>query len=165
MHRKPLLDVSALDASYAAGFFDGEGCVAIYERAARHSGEGAVSPNFYVTVNMTNTHLGVLQHIRERIGGTVANFVRGKGKRRATYRWIASSKEASHILNILLPHVVVKREQILVALEFNRLVQERINRLHTGILGKPPLSSQEIAQRRALAAKIKALKNYGIRPS
>jgi len=161
---KELKRISEQDAIYLAGFFDGEGCVGIYQRSAGNSGPGAKNPNISALLSICNTNFAVLQHIVNSCGGWVTTLPRkcapklNGGARQKQWRWSAGPRETAHILAAILPYLIVKRDQAELALQFHRSVLEYMHRPHPGHNGKPALTKEEVQRRFALADKMKAMK-------
>jgi hypothetical protein len=163
--KKPLIDIAPMDACYLAGFFDGEGCVGIYERSVANSGTGAVNPYCSLSVSISNTNYEVLAHIKKRCGGVINNSsqnwyppLKNGMPRKTLWRWSAQAREGAHLLKAMLPFLIVKRKQALVGLEYYAITSMRLNQKHPGVYGRPPLSKNDLKKRRELMHKIKALK-------
>lgn len=104
--------------AWAAGFFDGEGCVLVElskEKACRHG----CRTSLHATV--TQTSLPCLQLFMEQFGGGIAT-ARAKtpnGRRWAVqYRWSVRNEDAAAFLKAIEPYTVVKKEQIAAALKY-----------------------------------------------
>jgi hypothetical protein len=103
--------------AWAAGFFDGEGCVLVNPR-----GNGKFHSLFTSVTQQDPTALHLL---KQRFGGNVTpdktatsdSYERKRGAV-LVWRWKASSVEAHAFLKSIEPYVVVKAEQVRVALEF-----------------------------------------------
>ena len=103
--------------AWAAGFFDGEGSVLVNPRL-----NGSAHSLF---VSVTQQHPFALHMLKNRFGGNVTpdktatsdSYERKKGAT-LIWRWKASSTEAFKFLELVQPYVVVKADQVRVALEF-----------------------------------------------
>lgn len=94
-----------VSVEYAAGFFDGEGCIHI-ARTIRVILGGCFQPD-------------LLKRFSIRWGGApVAQLYKRKGKARPTVRWELTGSKAAAFLNDVLPHLIEKREQAEVALRY-----------------------------------------------
>lgn len=103
--------------AWAAGFFDGEGCVLVNPRlnGSAHS--------LFVSVTQQNPF--ALYMLKNRFGGNVTpdktatsdSYQRKKGAT-LIWRWKSSSTEAFKFLEGIQPYVVVKADQVRIALEF-----------------------------------------------
>src|SRR5438046_3641105 len=106
-----------MSAEYAAGFFDGEGCVNLME-----TGPKAKSIRPLVRVILTSTHPTILYRFQEQFGGWV-NIYRPGVNRKLRYTWSQLEKKAIAFIQFIQPFSIIKREQIAVALEFWTYVQ------------------------------------------
>lgn len=99
---------------WAAGFFDGEGCIQVEPRP---SGYGV---SYYVNVQLTQNDRRPLDEIAARFGGRVS----GTGARAndRCFRWRASAGVAETFLRAVLPHLLVKRERAEHALALRDLM-------------------------------------------
>jgi hypothetical protein len=103
--------------AWAAGFFDGEGCVFVSER------KNQTLYQLFTTV--TQQDPAALHLLKQRFGGNVTpdktassdSYNRKKGAT-LVWRWKATSVEAKEFLQAISPYVVVKAEQVRAALEF-----------------------------------------------
>ena len=134
IHKSPPSNIAAL--AYLAGLFDGEGSVNIFKSSGQN---GSITPRYFVEISIGNTHKGVLQWVLENFGGRLThNGVQYTPNSHKTWRWRASTQEASSILVALLPYLIVKKEQALLAIEF----QERVTAFKA--CQHNPLTSEEI---------------------
>ena len=103
--------------AWAAGFFDGEGCVLVNPR-----NNGKFHSLFTSVTQQDPTALHLL---KQRFGGNVTpdktatsgSYERKRGAA-LVWRWKASSVEAHAFLRAIQPYTVVKAEQVRIALEF-----------------------------------------------
>lgn len=103
-----------LDIRYVAGLFDGEGCISLVKQ--RRLNSPLHSYNMRVVIAMT--HKPMIKLLQEQFGG---NFTERKGsmhnhRNAFTISW--SNKRAGTMLQILAPHLVIKRAEAEVALEY-----------------------------------------------
>jgi hypothetical protein len=104
--------------AWAAGFFDGEGCVLVEmskEKGCKHG----YRTSLHATV--TQTSLPCLDLFLKRFGGgiTSAEHKTPSGRRWAVqYRWSVRNENALEFLRSIEPYVVVKKEQVQVALAY-----------------------------------------------
>lgn len=103
--------------AWAAGFFDGEGCVLVNHRN---------NNKFHILfTTITQQDPTALHLIKQRFGGNVTpdkkaasnSFVRKNGPT-LVWRWKAVSFKAQEFLKAIEPYSIVKAEQVRVALEF-----------------------------------------------
>jgi hypothetical protein len=103
--------------AWAAGFFDGEGCVLVSERLNK------TVYQLYTTI--TQQDPTALHLIKQRFGGNVTpdktatsnSYYRKRGAT-LVWRWKASSTEAQAFLLAIEPFVIVKAEQVRIAAGF-----------------------------------------------
>ena len=106
---------------YWAGFFDGEGCV--WLNACQRA--GCSRPQVSLKVAVSNTHRGIMDMLAEDFpppAGRVLNSYLGGPKdqinRRQQFKWELSGYAAYEFLKLLLPHLIIKLDQALLAIEF-----------------------------------------------
>lgn len=102
--------VSDRDLAYAAGLFDGEGCIHI----GRHA------RGYKLQVMLTNTHRPVLDWFQSIWGGKLYDHPSYHRKRWTmcwTLQWGGKDDEV-RLLTDLLPNFQIKRDQALLALRF-----------------------------------------------
>lgn len=160
--RRALKPIAREAAIYFAGLFDGEGCVNICERHPRHGGPGQRTPIFKCELSLSNTHHGAMLHVLSVIGGNLFKSTRNPPKkdghpRRIVWRWGAGPAESIHILHHIVPFLIIKRQQGLLAFEFYKSINELRRQPHPGRLGKLRLSPEEVASRRQFVQKMQAL--------
>lgn len=97
---------------YAAGFFDGEGCVYLH-RKPRTRGPGW---DVRLTAQLSGTDRRPLDEFIVRYGGAVHPAGQPKGNRRQTYQWITASLKARAFLEAVLPYLIIKRKHAELAI-------------------------------------------------
>ena len=118
------------DWVYAAGFVDGEGCIAIVRSFAPRRGR-----YYYgVQVVVANTERHVLDWMQGVWGGWVVATSSGQGRARASWNWRTSSGTARVFLTGIQPWLRLKTAQCQNALAMDELLQ-RSRRT----LGREPL--------------------------
>lgn len=126
-----------VDLAWAAGVLDGEGCIhfSVYRPPARPSAK------YRLFIDIQMVHLPTLLKIEGMLGGSVRPINRGakKGNRRDIWRWSIGNKAAERILPLLLPYLITKRAEAVIALEFFALDLPKPSRRgrsqeHTSIL-------------------------------
>lgn len=104
------------EAAYAAGIFDGEGHVGI---AVTKNGRG--EPYHRLMLNITNTNVEIIHWLFERWDGCIHNpryFAQENW--RTAHRWTVSDGRAARFLQDVLPYLIIKREQAVLGIEFQR---------------------------------------------
>ena len=97
--------------AYVAGIWDGEGTVSI--------GRVASSQNYShsLMVQISNTNEDLINLLLERIGGKAQRRERQENWR-TCYAWQIYADNAEAFLRAVQPYVVIKKEQVEVALKF-----------------------------------------------
>lgn len=98
---------------YAAGFFDGEGCIQIARM--RRKGKHDV---YALRVSANQRDARPLLLFAEHYGGKVRKHERTRFGQCDMWRWLVSSAKAEAFLLRVLPYLVVKKDQAELALEF-----------------------------------------------
>ena len=96
-------DIPETMKAYAAGFFDGEGCISI-------------SKNGTVDVRITNTAFNVLSKIQEYFGGTITNRSQKVNKRQYAYSFYGEN--AINFLTVVKPYLIEKLPQAETVFEY-----------------------------------------------
>jgi hypothetical protein len=105
-----------LSAGYVAGFIDGEGCLSVFKSKPRPSRSYA---EYVAVLVVVNTNRDVLEAIRDWVGtGTVYDASRASAMHKRTYQYHAKGRQLIPILKRLMPHLVVKRRQARLMLDF-----------------------------------------------
>lgn len=91
-----------MDEQYLAGFFDGEGCIST--RGDR----------YHLMLRVGNTDKRVLDLIVARYGGKV--YLSNRGPRPYYTIKVTSNELCQQWLELMLPHLIVKKAQAIVAL-------------------------------------------------
>lgn len=143
--------VTQLDYAWAAGFFDGEGCVSLSDCTKRNSPRG---PARHITMKILicQKDRRPLDKFKGLFGGEIKPFVRGgknaRGGQSLVWEIVLRATLAANALKLMLPYLTLKGDVARVALE----LQARIDSYPRKGRGCP-LSEQEIAIRRELLAK------------
>jgi hypothetical protein len=94
--------------AYLAGFFDGEGCV------MTRRGSGGY---WELRLSVGQIDPAPLYLLQGRFGGGI--YRKSKGLLgRQVWAWVITGDKAAKALEALAPHLIVKRDQALLALEF-----------------------------------------------
>lgn len=144
--------------AYAAGFFDGEGCVLIYKRAATCLSPKSASPPYQIRVTLTNTHEGVIQDIQRTYGGNVCAYLKPKARRRPAWKWNASCQKAVAFLRAVRPHLIVKGEQADLAIGLQVRIEQTRHNTHLGRKGAMAIDPEELAAREAIWQQMRAIR-------
>ena len=114
---------------YLAGIVDGEGTITIgrSEYVAHRKAEGSRparqynSLGFHVKVSVKNTDLRLMKWLKNRFGGEYYDAKSKNPSWKDSYVWHHAAESKQEFLLAILPYLIIKREQALVALEFLRI--------------------------------------------
>lgn len=106
--------------AWAAGFFDGEGCIGIYRI---NQGQNF---RLHISAGQKNNDLPLLR-LQALFGGRIS---RASEQAHATAYWNITSKAAGEVLQKMLPYLTVKKEQAELGIAFQnrRLAPGKRNR-------------------------------------
>ncbi len=103
-------------ASYIAGFIDGEGSIMVIGRKY-----GAA-----IRLTASNTKLLVLEWLCEVTGvGQVINTRIQKDNHRAAHNWVVNAQAAEAVIRQIEPYLILKREQALLALDVQNHMHQK----------------------------------------
>ena len=88
------------ELAWAAGFFDGEGCVRIKQASQRGN-------SFYVIAHITNSNRAILEQVQDLFGGTVRP--QEKSVNKTVWSYYITSSEAIDFLKTLSPFLQEKK--------------------------------------------------------
>jgi hypothetical protein len=114
--------IAETDLAYLAGFIDGEGCIGIVtQRRSRHPDR----PNYVLRLTVSNTNPLPLRKFQAAHGGSLHLDMKQRGKDlwKPSGVWCLSDDRCATLLAQLLPYLIVKREQALLAIEFRTLMR------------------------------------------
>jgi hypothetical protein len=98
---------------WAAGFFDGEGCVCIQKRLRGNFLE------HFLSVQVGQSTRLCLDELAARFGGGVTSYSKTGGK---FWRWRLHGTKAERFLKTIQPHSLVKRREIDAAIELRSAI-------------------------------------------
>ncbi len=102
-----------MDPTYAAGFFDGEGCIVVSKYTLA---TGRVS--YLLEVAIENTYLPVLLEFQAQWGGGVVPKKRQAPHHKDKWRWKAHGENLLRFLRDIQPGLKEKGLQVEIALDF-----------------------------------------------
>ena len=114
--------VSSLTIQYIAGFFDGEGCVNIYQMK---KGVKKDRIGYELSASVHNTNVKIIDILKNQFGGYVNKRVRNNNRWKTAYDWKLSSSKAYEFLKQIEPHLILKKEQARIAIEFQNLKKSK----------------------------------------
>jgi hypothetical protein len=131
-------------AAYLAGFFDGEGHIAIAKRLARKRHQNnkiSQYTRFVLNICVSQITREVLDIFQREFGGVVIHLSGKKSYGRGEYSrwdWKCGTAQAATALERMLPFLIVKKEQAELALKF----QASMSRKAVGSKGHGPIMFQ-----------------------
>ncbi len=144
-----------MDIRYAAGLFDGEG----YVRVARWAKPNSLHVRYQVVGGIGMTYLPVIEALRDQFGGSLNENRHDLRNPRARiqFTWHIASQTAASFFRKILPHLVVKRDEVRLALELQDSIDKYVHKLGHHHIYHPD-RDKIFAYRADLAAQITALK-------
>lgn len=106
-----------LSAEYAAGLIDGEGSIGAHARTK-------LARTYYtarVQIGMSLPGLAAMQAMKARWGGSLTMTRPASDRWEEAWTWTCSGPAAAALLAEVLPHLIIKRDQALVALAIETL--------------------------------------------
>jgi hypothetical protein len=141
---------SPIDLAWAAGFFDGDGCIT----ATWQPRKGRPNPDMRIVVNVTQNDYRTLQQFQTIVGcrGKIYPLKRQAVHNRQCWSLVYSGQHALAVLRVLLPYLRRKRQEALLCMQIAKAGQLT---KHPGPNGHPT----EVWQlRRKFFEKLKRLK-------
>jgi hypothetical protein len=114
--------ISKEKLAYFAGLIDGEGSIFIC-KAILDSG----MPSHNLEVTITNTNRKIIDWLLDNLGGTERNSGKRGTADKSQWAWVVRHHKARPYLEAMLPYLVAKRDQAIIALEFLDAKVQRIN--------------------------------------
>lgn len=137
--------------AYAAGLFDGEGYVDIYQATKSKSSKNC---SLMLRVIISQKDGLIMNWLKNNFGGNVLFSQRNDSY---IYRWEIRSKAAEQFLNQIYPFAKIKKEQIELALKFQKTKGNYLNTLK-GHQKFRSLSEQEMKERFEIKEMLKKIK-------
>lgn len=106
------------DLAYMAGLLDGEGCIEIAKQL-RPLQKYGTKVYYYIRVRIGNTVPSLIKFCNKRFGGKIWSGYK-KNSTVKFYNWTIFSNQAVELLKLILPYLISKREEALLALEFQK---------------------------------------------
>ncbi len=103
-------NVNNIDLAWAAGFFDGEGCVMICKRTKAHA----------VRITVSQVDPRPILRFKSMFGGHISKQVRQNPNWKDQWKWEQDSKSGVATLELLLPYLCVKKEVAELAIAFQK---------------------------------------------
>ena len=135
------------DIAWAAGFIDGDGMISFFRRSDRRQ-------EFYIQVSATNTNRDPLEKLQLMFGGSICSMNKEKpgSKWKASWCWIVARGTAERTIDVLLPHLVAKHSQAILAKKARSLVVKRGQRR----------SPEKLSELRCIEQEFRELNRKGV---
>jgi len=140
--------------AYLAGIVDGEGSLTIGNYSSNKK-TGAI--HYQTTLQINNTDEGLILWIHNIFGGNIVRYTEKqtpKNSRQAVFRWIANGDRLTHICELILPYVVVKRRQVEIMLRMRETYKVRYKQGQKGFRG---LNHDVLSLRQSLFLELRNL--------
>jgi hypothetical protein len=127
---------------WASGLIDGEGSIYVSKLRGGRS--------HVLKIAVGNTHLVALQTLKAvfQAGSICVNEITKTGK--TVWKWTCASQQANTVIGMLSPHLIIKKEEAELALDFHRLLMATKN----------DLTDEVLAQREAYYWALKEAKTF-----
>jgi len=100
-----------IQLAYLAGIIDGEGSIYI----GNFSSNLKTGSKYYQTnIEVTNSDKSLIDWLFNTFGGRIYTYSMKqmpKNARRTYYRWIATGERVTHLVEIILPYIIIKKRQ------------------------------------------------------
>jgi hypothetical protein len=136
---------------YAAGIFDGEGCICISKKRAAKSSGGY---NYRLRVTVSQNHLDTLIDFQNFVGipGYLYPIRRSLNQNRDAFQLIFDGDKAAKLLEMLQPYLLRKAPEAAVALQYQRTCDVNVR------AGRAGFSAAVWALRESFCAKLRRMK-------
>lgn len=142
-------------AAYMAGILDGEGSLSIGNYSGnRKNGD----KHFQVNIAICSTDEVLITWLVETFGGYKGQYTpkqMSKNGRKQVFRWQCSSDRLTHICEICLPYLVIKKRQAEILLEMRKTYHDAHN--VKGIFQVQRLPKEILDLRQSLFLELRAL--------
>lgn len=120
-------NLTVAQLAYLAGIIDGEGSIYI----GNFSCNKKTGAKYYQTnMEVTNTDKRLIDWLVQNIGGRKCSYTAKqtpKNSRKAVFRWIVSGNLLTQLCHLLLPYLVIKKEQCEIMINMRKTYD------HTGM--------------------------------
>ena len=106
------------DVAYLAGIVDGEGSICIKRQDAQYN------PQFKLLLRVMNTSRDLIDHLQGIFGGHVHQMKQVTREKTLYELWWAGY-DAKPLLELLVPYLVIKKEQAELGIDFQNFVAKR----------------------------------------
>lgn len=105
------------DIAYLAGLIDGEGSIYIGKSKPSYI-RGAKNPTYRLHLDITSTYYPIMEYLIDKYGGCL-HYREGKG-RKNSWGALWQGERACELLESVLPYLVIKRDEAVIAIQFQK---------------------------------------------
>jgi len=102
--------------AYLAGIIDGEGHIGVYKTYYKNK-----TDRYRTRVCVSTTSNFLIEWLLKEFGGFVKKKKMYSNKHKQGFTWQLSDKDADHVLEMVLPYLVIKRSQAILYLSYRKL--------------------------------------------
>ncbi len=146
----------ATNFAYCAGLIDGEGCISIVKGISRLSRRPSTEYSLRVFVSMNS--LECIKKLQGIFGGGL--YMRERENTNfQSFNWTVTSNTALEVLKKTLPYLHEKKQQAILGIEFQNMLNRRKKLKHSS-----RLSLDEVNEREKFFKRMKSLKTEKLIP-
>ncbi|HZX14430.1 MAG TPA: LAGLIDADG family homing endonuclease [Thermodesulfobacteriota bacterium] len=110
--------MEATRIAYLSGLFDGEGYIRVNKSQSKKSLKSMqrITPDFDLTVGITNSVLEVVEPFKENWGGYI--YANKRDNRKIIFQWIRYGQKAEEMIRLFQPYLIIKQKKAILALEY-----------------------------------------------
>lgn len=106
------------ELAWAAGIVDGEGCLHI-NRHRLQENDRRTNESFRAVLKVTMGHLATIEKLAEIFEiGTIHQHVERNSRINRSYSYITQCLQTGHVVQMVLPYLITKREEAVLVLDF-----------------------------------------------
>ena len=102
-----------LDIAWAAGLFDGEGCVYV----AKHKPRRGASEQYILAAKVAMTHKPTIERFAQLFGGNILPSQDARANHRPMWVWAIYGRKVHPFLRNILSYAVTKKQEVEIGLE------------------------------------------------
>jgi hypothetical protein len=142
-----MIKPTKIQAAWAAGFIDGEGCFGIYPLRNSQMAHGT---KHEVSIRVGQTTVEPLEILSDLFGGAIHERRNSEPNRKKLFQWkVVGPVKMAVVVETVLPYLVVKKRQAVVIRAFCDLPSEN------------PITDSLFAKRQRLSDEIRVLNKRG----
>lgn len=142
--------IKETDLAWAAGFIDGEGCIALRRQVGRQ--KGVEYTCYALRLSVTNTDLRCLERLKAMFAGSINRATHAnRPQNKPCWTWYCSSANAERALCELLPYLLSKREQAELGMLSRKHIQKNGRKRESGVLEHQAAIADRIAHLKRVA--------------